>query len=186
MSMTEARKLVVVDEFNGEYLINEAYRPIAQALKDKFPELQHVPVKQILFVDRRLDTKKIGNKEVFAQVSKISTKFQQIIYQFSGHYFYFMIEVFKMSTAHMSRAQIAALLYHELHHIQLVHTKTGSDIKIVGHDIEDWTEMIERLGVNWSTTKGSIPDILDDSVTDWDSIQGPITLFPEANLRLVK
>jgi hypothetical protein len=97
-----------------------------------------------------------------------------------------MIEIFKANTAHMSRAQIVALLYHEMRHIQLVTTPNGSDIKIVGHDIEDWSNMIEKLGVDWNSAKRPIPDLLDDNITDWDSIEGPMTLFSESNLRLVK
>jgi hypothetical protein len=45
----EIKNLVVVDEYGGEYLINEAYRPIAEQLKAKFEELEHVPVDNILF-----------------------------------------------------------------------------------------------------------------------------------------
>lgn len=184
--MGEARNLVVVDEYGGEFFINEAYRPIAQQLKDKFPELQYVPVKHMLFVDRQSTKQKHNNKIVCAQVSKIPARFHDIIYQLTGKYFAFMIEIFKANTAHMSRAQIVALLYHEMRHIQLVVDKNGSDIKIVGHDVEDWTPMIKKMGANWNTTKRPIPNLLDDSVTDWESIEGPRTLFPESDLRLIK
>lgn len=185
--MAEAINLVVVDEYGGEYFINDSYRPIAQKLKDKFPELQHVPVKQILFVERQNTKQKHNNRTVCAQVSKIPTRFHDIIYQLTGKYFTFMIEIFKMNTAHMSRSQIVALLYHELRHIQLVVAENSVDIKIVGHDIEDWTQMIEKLGVDWNSTKRLIPDLLDDSITDWNSIEGPLSLFPaETTLRVVK
>ncbi len=182
----EAKNLVVVDEYGGEYLINEAYRPIAEQLKVKFEELKWAPVKSILFIDRQETKQKHANRTVFAQVSKIPNRFQDIIYQLTGRNFTFMIEVFKANTIHMTRAQIVALLYHEMRHIQLVTTDTGSDIKLVGHDIEDWAQMIEKLGADWNTSKRAIPDLLDDSVTDWDSIEGPPTLFTEASLRLVK
>lgn len=181
--MAEAIKLVVVDEYDGEYFINDAYRPIAQKLKDKFTELQHVPVKHILFMDRQNTKQKHGNRTVCAQVSKIPARFHDIIYQLTGKYFTFMIEIFKMNTAHMSRGQIVALLYHEMRHIQLV----GDEFKIVGHDIEDWANMIEKLGVDWNTTKRTIPDLLDDDITDWNDIEGPLTLFPaETTLKVVK
>lgn len=185
--MGEVRNLIMVDEYNGEYFINEAYRPIAEQLKEKFfDELKWVPVNNMLFVDRQETKQKHANKVVCAQVSKVPVRFQEIIYQLSGRYFAFMIEIFKANTAHMSRAQIVALLYHEMRHIQLVTTPNSSDIKIVGHDIEDWSNMIEKLGVDWNSTKRPIPDLLDDSITDWDSIEGPMTLFSESNLRLVK
>lgn len=185
--MGEAKKLVVVDEYSGEYFINEAYRPIAEQLKKKFfDDLKWAPIQNILFVDRQETKQKHAGKIVCAQVSKISTKFQHIIYQLTGKQFAFMIEIFKANTAHMTRAQIVALLYHEMRHIQLVSTENGSSIQLVGHDIEDWSNMIEKLGVDWNSTKRPIPDLLDDSITNWDSIEGPMTLFPESNLRLVK
>ena len=170
----------------GEYLINEAYRPIADQLKEKFEELEHVPVDSILFIDRQEKKQKHANKIVCAQVSKIPTRFQDIIYQLTGQNFTFMIEVFKANTSYMTRAQIVALLYHEMRHIQLVVTDDGADIKIVGHDIEDWAQMIEKLGANWNAAKRQIPNLLDDAITDWDSIEGPPTLFSESTLRLVK
>ena len=46
--------------------------------------------------------------------------------------------------------------------------------------------MVEKLGLDWANTKGSIPDLLDDDV-DWESITGPASLFPaETTLRVVK
>jgi uncharacterized protein YqiB (DUF1249 family) len=182
----EIKSLVVVDEYGGEYSINEAYRPIAEHLKEKFEELEHVPVDSILFIDRQETKQKRANKTVCAQVSKVPTRFQAIIYQLTGYTFTFMIEVFKANTAYMTRPQIVALLYHEMRHIQLVVTDSGADIKIVGHDIEDWTQMVEKLGVNWNSEKQQIPNLLDNSITDWDSIEGPQMLFSEMNLRLVK
>jgi hypothetical protein len=85
INMGEVRKLVVVDEYNGEYFINEAYRPIAEQLKEKFfDELKWVPVNNMLFVDRQETKQKHANKVVCAQVSKVPVRFQEIIYQLSG------------------------------------------------------------------------------------------------------
>lgn len=79
----------------------------------------------------------------------------------------------------MSREQIYALIYHELRHI-------GTDGKMVDHEINDWINMVEKLGMNWNTTRAPIPDLLDEGI-DWDSITGPATLFPaETTLRVVK
>lgn len=181
----EEKKLVVVDEYGGEYLINDAYRPIANQLQEKFEELQYVSVESILFIDRQEKKQKHGNKIVYAQISTIPTKFQQIIYQLTGRVFSYTIQIFKANTEHMTREQIVALLYHEMRHIQLVITERSTSIKIVGHDIEDWSLMVEKLGVDWDQPKQKIPNILDDSITDWDSIEGKQTMIFE-NLRIVK
>lgn len=97
-----------------------------------------------------------------------------------------MLEIFKENNYHMSRQQIIALIYHELKHIQLVKSDNGPKIDIVRHDVEDWFNMVEKLGTNWASTKGSIPNLLDEDIS-WESIEGPANLFPaETSLKLVK
>ncbi len=162
-------ELIAKHNVTGEgYMINESYRTIAEALKSKFKELERVPVKNILFLDNLTQKKNSGGKTVFADVSKIPGKWQHILEQTTGFYFEFMLTVYQRNTANMSRAQIVALIYHELRHIQ--------NGELVGHDIEDWHEMHSKLGHNWATTMGDIPDLLSDSV-DWNSIEGPAALF---------
>jgi predicted metallopeptidase len=184
--METQKNIIAVNEFGGVYKINEAYRPIARALKKKFKELEYVPVENILFVENLESKKKKNNKIIHAQISKVPGKWLDIIYQVTGQHFEYMLEVFKENNWEMSREQIVALIYHELRHIQLVLTVNGPKVDIVSHDIEDWTNMIQKLGTNWANTKGEIPDLLDANV-DWESIEGPATLFPaETVLRLVK
>ncbi len=184
--MSSQQNIVTVKEFSGKYKINENYRPIAEALKEKFEELKFVPVKNILFVENTEDKRKVNNSIVYAQISKISGKWQDITYQVTNRQFEYMLEIFKENTINMSRAQIVALIYHELRHIQLVQTKNGPKIDIVGHEVEDWINMVEKLGLNWGSAKGDIPNLLDKEV-DWETIEGPANLFPaETSLRLVK
>ena len=163
------------------FAINESYRPIALTLQEKFEELKDAPIKNILFVDNLNSKKKAGSKVVFAEIGKIPGKWQDVLYQTTGLYFEFMLTVYKENTTNMSRAQIVALIYHELRHIQ--------NGELVGHDVEDWHEMYTKLGHNWATTMGDIPDLLSGNV-DWNSIEGPAALFtfdgkPHA-LRVVK
>ena len=150
------------------YSINEFYRPIAFALQEKFEELKDAPINNILFVDNLESKKKTGGKVVFAEIGKVPGKWQEILFQTTGFHFEFIFTVYKENTANMSRAQIVALIYHELRHIQ--------NGQLVGHDIEDWYEMYSKLGHNWATTMGDIPDLLSDRV-DWDKIDGPPALF---------
>ena len=184
--MEESKRIVVVDEFNGKYKINEMYRPIAAALKEKYKELEYVPVNNILFVENMEDKRKSNNLTVYAQISKVPGRWEDLIYQMTKKHFEYMPEIYKENIMNMSRQQIVALIYHELRHIQMVRSSSGPKIDIVGHDVEDWINMIEKLGSNWGSTKASIPNILDDSV-DWDSIEGPARIFPtEAILKVVK
>jgi len=170
-------RLIVVDSWSGKYMINDAYRPIAMALADKYPELDHIKHHQILFIDNISGTGSHLDKKKYAQIGKIPGKWQEIIQQMTGRKFFYVMEMFRLNICEMSREQITALIYHELRHIDI-----DGDLK--SHDIEDWTEMIEHLGPDWAVTISDIPDLLDDDV-DWDSIQVP-TLFEESKLKLVK
>jgi len=176
--MESQKNITVVDKFDGKFRINESYRPIAQALVKKYEELKHIAIDSILFVEDTESAKKNKGQIVFAQISAIPEKWSDIVYQAAGQPFDYLLEVFKINIAMMSREQVVALIYHELRHI-------GKDGKIKNHDIEDWTNMVEKLGVDWNVTQGSIPNLLDADV-DWESITGPATLFPESNLRVVK
>ncbi|MHB8124670.1 MAG: putative metallopeptidase [Desulfitobacteriaceae bacterium] len=184
--MENRQNIIAVQEFDGKYKINESYRPIAESLKAKFKELEYVPVKNILFIENAEDKRKKNNSIIYAQISKMPGKWEEIIYQITGKYFEYMLEIFKENTIAMSREQIVALIYHELKHIQLVKLKDGPKVDIIRHDVEDWFNMVEKLGVNWASTKGSIPNLLDEDI-NWESIEGPANLFPaETSLKLVK
>lgn len=177
--MKNQENIIAVKEFTGKFLINESYRPIAAALIKKYPELNHIAADSILFVEDTESVKKNKGQTVFAQISTIPEKWSDIVYQTSGQPFEYLLEIFKINTAMMSREQIIALIYHELRHI-------GKDGKLVDHEISDWVNMIEKLGADWNSTKGYIPDLLDEEV-DWESIEGPANLFPaETTLGVVK
>lgn len=177
--MENTNKLIQVEEFDGKYFINEAYRPIALALVRKYKELNHIIVGEILFVEDTESTKKKNGQIVFAQIGLIPEKWDDIVYQLTGKRFGYLMEIYKINIAMMSREQIFALIYHELRHI-------GIGGKMVDHEINDWINMVEKLGLDWNSTQRSIPNLLDEDV-DWESIEGPANLFPaETTIRLVK
>jgi predicted metallopeptidase len=177
--MGVSESMIKVRFFDGKYFINESYRPIAKALIEKYEELRHIAVNEILFVDDNESPKRKGGSIVFAQMGLVPDKWTDVIYQITGRRFAYMLEVFKVNTALMSREQIIALIYHELRHI-------GVDGKLRNHDIEEWTNVLEKLGANWNSTRSAIPNILDDGI-NWENIEGPTSLFPtEVTLRVVK
>jgi len=170
-----------VKEWSGKWLINDAYRPIATQLCTKFDnEIGHINTRTVLFLDDRESKAITKGRKTFAATGKVPAMWNETIEQLTGWNFSHFIVFYKKNMELMSREQVCALVYHELRHIGL-----EGDLK--PHHIEDWVEMIEKLGVNWAVTRASIPDLLDDSVVDWNDIQGPLTLFPEqANLSLAK
>lgn len=178
--MAEPQKIVVVEEWPGKWLINESYRPIAEQLCEKFKEISHISVNEILFIDDTESNKVSKGKRVFAQIGKIPAKWAEVLEQTTKRRYYYFMEIFKQNTEQLSREQLIAVIYHELRHI-------GTDGKLVDHEINDWINMIDKLGPIWAITKGEIPDLLDDKIVNWESITGPITLFPvESKLQVVK
>ena len=174
-----AKRLVVVDEFGGKYLVNEAYRPIAEGLIDKYKELSHLAAGSFLFIDNISDTGKSWNKMRFANTNKIPAKWSDAIYQLTNTRFDYYIEFFKVNIEQMSKEQIVALVYHELRHVD-------PDGNMKHHDVEDWVEMVDKLGPNWATTKAQIADLLDQDV-NWGNIKSQPNLFESyTKLQLVK
>lgn len=70
--MTEASRLVVVNEWTGKYQINEYYRPIAEGLTAKFQELRHIMPKGILFIDNKESKGQNQGRIRLAQVRKVT------------------------------------------------------------------------------------------------------------------
>lgn len=173
--------LIKVKSWSGQYAVNDAYRPIAEALTKKYDEIGHVKVNEILFIDNTTGTGTTLDKRKNAQIGKIPGKWREILTQMTGRNFYYFMELYKHNIFEMSREQITTLIYHELRHIDI-------DGDLRHHDIEEWAEVAERLGVEWMNPHRAIPDLLDDEV-DWDSIQrrdGLLSDSEEPQLRLVK
>ena len=79
----------------------------------------------------------------------------------------------------MAKEQIVALVYHELRHVD-------PDGNMKHHDVEDWVEMVDKLGPNWADTKARIPNLLDMDI-NWDNIKSQPNLFESyTKLQLVK
>lgn len=173
--------LVKVNEWSGKWTINESYRPIAEALIAKFgKELGHIANHSILFIDDRESKAMPKGRRVYATCGKVPGIWMEVIKQMTNYWVTHYIVFYKKNTDMMSKEQIVSLVYHELRHI-------GIDGEMRPHSIEDFTEMIDKLGPNWAATKANIPNLLDESIVSWADIQGPPSLFPEQNrLQVVK
>lgn len=91
------QRLVVVENWSGKFVINEMYRPIAEALVKKFPnDLRFIAVQTILFVDNTESEGKTKNKRKYVVPSVISDKWHQILYQLTGHRYNYILEFYKI------------------------------------------------------------------------------------------
>lgn len=61
----------------------------------------------------------------------------------------FTITLFEPNIDYMTDEQIRILIFHELLHLQV----DGDDVKVVGHDLEDFKEIIDRYGTEWNYDK---------------------------------
>jgi len=170
-------RIIVIDDWYGKYVINESYRPIAEALVKKYEELRHIQVKSVLFIDNTKGTGKTLNRRKYAQIGKIPERWQDLVYQMTGRVFMYFVEMFKRNIEHMSREQVVALIYHELRHII-------PDGNMRHHDIEEWDNILTGLGTGWAAPNVSIPDLLEKDI-GWNSIVSP-RLFGEVRLKAVK
>ena len=65
----------------------------------------------------------------------------------------YTITVFEPNIVGFSREQLRILLFHELLHIKIDFEEDGSEkYSTKPHDYEDFKEIIDRFGTDWSTT----------------------------------
>ena len=110
------------------------YRTIGEEIKQKlFPELEDIKIAW-LTSDKE---KRAKGKTIFAECKKVAST-----YEWCCPYD-FMIVVYEPNVSYFTREQIRELLEHELMH-------AGSDGKIVPHDVEEFSKIIQKYGVNWA------------------------------------
>jgi predicted metallopeptidase len=154
---------LAVPNWEGTYVVNEDYRPIAEALVKKYEEIAHIPVDAVLFIENTKSKAMHRGRAKYAQIGKIPARWQETLCQLTGNDLIYFMEIFKQHTQYMIPAQIVALVYHELRHID-------RSWELCAHDIEDWGLMVSKLGLGWHRDD-NIPNLLDEGV-NWDNICG--------------
>ncbi len=155
------------------WIKNYYYRPIAEKLIEKFCEIRHINPHRILFIEDIDWEEKSTTGRTWMARTKIANK------EFTDMTGYdYIIEFREFYTEQMKKEQIVALVYHELRHI-------GADGKLVKHDIEDWENMVATLGVDWATTLGDIPDLIDE-LDGWDELNSAAKQLNVFRLEAVK
>lgn len=157
------------------WIKNWIYRPIAQKLIKKFPEIGHINPKSILFIEdmewEKPDSIK-PKRHWQARISKANKQFSDM----SGYDY--ILETRNYFIERMSREQIVALIYHELRHIDQF-----GDLQ--PHDIEDWDNMVATLGKDWSSTKAEIKNLIDDDIL-WEELEPVAKQLDMFNIRAIK
>lgn len=169
------RKLDNAKFGDKHWIKNWIYRPIAEKLIKKFPELKHINPYKILFIEdmewEKPDSIK-PKRHWQARISKSNKQFAAM----TGYDY--ILETRNYYIEKMSREQIVALIYHELRHIDQY-----GDLQ--PHDIEDWDNMIATLGKDWSSTKAGIKNLIDDSIL-WEELEPVAKQLDIFEIRAIK
>ncbi|VBB05593.1 Hypothetical protein LUCI_0803 [Lucifera butyrica] len=177
--MAEESRLIVVDEWSGKYMINEVYRDPAKKLVQKFPEIKHVPVEAILFIDNVDGNGKNRDKVKFAEIRKVPDKWQDLVKQMTNRTFCYMVEFYKKNLEDMTWSQVLLVLYRELR-------KIDTDGELKAYAIEEWPEVFYSLGTDWQDKHRLITNLIEAN-GDWDNMRQPRLFEPtESSLRRVK
>ena len=82
---------------------------------------------------------------VYADICSVPDKYKAVAE------FDYIITVYGNNAALLSDQGIRILLEHELRHINIKNGTKGITFGIIGHDIEDFYEIINKYGMDWST-----------------------------------
>ena len=124
---------------------NRKYREIAKRLIRTLPEFEDVREAEPRVAYLSSWQEKVKNRRiVFAECCKVDEK-----YAWCCHYDFFIV-VYEPNIMHFSEEQIVTLMRHELHHIGIDYTDSGIEFYTRPHDVEEFWEIINENGLNWS------------------------------------
>lgn len=125
--------------------INEGFAQIGEDLIANDPALEYIKNSHatIMFLESNLE-KKGNGKIIYGQCEKIPDKYRWAVPCD------FTITLFTPNIERMSKDQIKILLLHELLHIRIDVDGFEEKYSINPHDIEDFSLIIQRYGIDWS------------------------------------
>lgn len=155
------------------FIIREEWRPVAGALCRKYKTLEWAGrlLNRIVFLENGIATPHEKAVSRYTNVGKVPAKMSEIIYQATGYLWEYTVEIYRKNCPELTPAKLVALLYHALHHI-------GPEGKIMGHDVEEWTEMEDHFGPGW--VFADVPDLLGEGITWVNAFTRPM-LIPDSS-----
>ena len=133
--------------------MSEEYSKIGMDLIQKEPLLEYIKNSEATIVFLSSDKeKKSKGKDVCGICEKIPDKYKWAIPAD------FTITVYEPNIIAFSQKQIRILLYHELLHIRIEEKNGEESYSCNPHDIEDFRDIIDRFGLDWSQPEWRIVD----------------------------
>jgi len=152
------QKIALIKEYAKEIgLIKIEVAPdlkeLADTLIDALPELMIVKnYNPRIGYLKSYENKQAKSKTVFAECRIIKGIYTAYLP------FDFIITFYWPSIFGMTDNQLKILMLHELKHIGI----TPKGFTLAPHDIEDFSDILTRYGLNWNHLNSDVPDILKD------------------------
>lgn len=119
------------------------YAEIGQRLIKELSEFEDIKDVTIAYLSSEQEKKRNG-KTVYGQCVKVANKYKWCCpYEF-------MVIIYDQNIAGFNDKQLEILIRHELHHIGVKQTNKGESYYIVPHDVEDFYEILNEHGYDWS------------------------------------
>ena len=134
--------------------ISEKYAQIGAELIEEEESLIDIANSQATIIYLSSEHKKSGSgKIVHAECEKVSEKYKW------GIPCDFTITVFEPNVEGFTDEQLKILIFHELLHVKIEFCEDGTELYGINpHDLEDFKEIVNRYGTDWSKTDGNSKD----------------------------
>ena len=127
--------------------LSEEYTNIGKEVIDKEESLIDIRNSRATIIYLTSENKKMAKgKKVCAECEKVPDKYKWSVPAD------FTITVFLPNVEGFTEEQKRILMFHELKHVGIIFNADGSETySVIPHDYEDFKEIIDRYGTDWST-----------------------------------
>ncbi len=152
---SEKDKIALVRNLKKQMGIREAepskqLRILANKIIKHFPEFGFIREWNVKIGYVVSQERKNGEKMIFADCRKVQEVFKAYLP------FDFIITFYERNTGFLNENQQKILMLHELRHI----TMGEKGLKLRPHDIEDFSDILDKYGLDWNHNGKELPDIL--------------------------
>lgn len=125
--------------------ISEAYARIGAELIEAETELSYIrdSLATIIYLESEHE-KKSNGRTIYAQCERVPEKYKWAVPCD------FTITVFRPNVERFTAEQLRILILHELMHVGIDVDGHEENYYIIPHDVEDFREILERYGIDWS------------------------------------
>jgi hypothetical protein len=134
-----------------DYEVADDLRTLGENIINVMPELHIIKDYDVkIGYVRSYEAKKDKGRQINADCRKVNGTYTAYLP------FDFIVTFYEPNVYHMTENQKKILMLHELRHIGI----GERGFRLENHDIEDFTNILTRFGIDWSGFNQEVPDIL--------------------------